>query len=387
MAKTSEVVVTLRLDDKGAVDRLGALEIETKQYQRELRALNAEIAKNGTATKEQTQQVGRLSASIRSNQTVIRELKNDLSGATAAGLRFRDKMADAAKAGLGAFGLNILSVTGAITGLVSVLRNAVTTLADFDKALSSVSALGGDYAANIDKIAEATKTAGIAFGFTAVESVKAVEALAKAGVAVEDILGGGLEGALTLAAAGSLDVADAAEAAAKSMVQFGLAGEDVTLIADLFANSANKALGEVSDITAALNQSGQVANQFGISIEETVGTLTAFANAGLLGSDAGTSFRTMLLRLAKPTEDSAAAMDRLGINAFDAQGQFIGIEKLAGQLQTQLKGLTEEQRNNTLATIFGTDAIRSASILYEGCLLYTSPSPRDRTRSRMPSSA
>ena len=366
MAKTTEVVVTLRLDDKGAVDRLGALEIETKQYQRELRALNAEIAKNGTATKEQTQQVGRLSASIRSNQTVIRELKNDLSGATAAGLRFRDKMADAAKAGLGAFGLNILSVTGAITAVVSVLRNAVNTLADFDKALSSVSALGEDYAANIDKIAEATKTAGIAFGFTAVESVKAVEALAKAGVAVEDILGGGLEGALTLAAAGSLDVADAAEAAAKSMVQFGLAGEDVTLIADLFANSANKALGEVSDITAALNQSGQVANQFGISIEETVGTLTAFANAGLLGSDAGTSFRTMLLRLAKPTEDSAAAMDRLGINAFDAQGQFIGIEKLAGQLQTQLKGLTEEQRNNTLATIFGTDAIRSASILYEG---------------------
>lgn len=367
MATSSkEIVVTLRLEDKGAVQRLGQLEIETKQFQKELRLLNAEIVKNGQATTQQAEKVGVLTASIRRNQTVIRELKNDLSGATDAGLRFRDKMADAAKAGLGAFGLNILTVAGGVTALVSVFKDGLKTLADFDQALAKVSALGGEYAENIGQIAEVTKTVGIQFGFTAVQSVQAVEALAKAGVAVEDILGGGLEGALTLAAAGTLDVATAAEAAAKAMVQFGLSGQDVTHIADLFANSANKALGEVSDITAALNQSGQVANQFGVSIEETVGTLTAFAQAGLLGSDAGTSFRTMLIRLAKPTDDSAKLMEQLGINAFDAQGAFVGIENLAGQLQSQLKGLTEEQRNSALATIFGTDAIRSASILYEG---------------------
>ena len=160
-----------------------------------------------------------------------------------------------------------------------------------------------------------------------------------------------------------------------------------------------------------------IRDRFGISIEDTIGTLTAFANAGLVGSDAGTSFRTMLLRLAKPSKEATEVLDKYNISAFDLQGNFVGIEKLAGQLQTQLKDLTEEQRNSALATVFGTDAIRSASILYkEGadgiakwteevsesgtaaaiaaertnnlsgdvdklkasyCLLYTSPSPRD----------
>lgn len=350
-----------------------AAQNEATKLRKELKILEAQYAATGKADKALEASI--ISTSKRLAEQDIRasgagvkmrELRNDLNGATAAGLRFRDKMADAAKAGLGAFGLNILSVTGAITGFVTIARDAVKTIADFDQAVAKVSALGGEYAANIGKIAEVTKTAGIQFGFTAVESVAAVEALAKAGIAVEDILGGGLDGALTLAAAGELSVADAADAAAKAMVQFGLAGEDVTHIADLFANSANKALGEVSDITQALNQSGQVASQYGISIEETVGTLTEFANAGLLGSDAGTSFRTMLIRLAKPSDDAAKLMEKLGINAFDAQGKFIGIEALAGQLQTQLKGLTDEQRNSTLATIFGTDAIRAASILYKG---------------------
>lgn len=362
---TREVIVELKLGDAGAVARLGQLEIETKKYQRELRLLNAEIARNGQATKAQERAVGELNARIRGNQTVIRELKNDLSGATAAGLRFRDKMADAARAGLGAFGLNILTVSGAVAGLVSILKGAVNTIADFDKALSGIRALGGDYATSINSIAEATKTAGIEFGFTALQSAEAVEALAKAGISVEQILGGGLQGALTLAAAGELSVADAAEVASKAMTQFGLAGSDVTRIADLLANGANKATGDVSDFAMALNQSGQVAAQFGIPIEEAVASLTAFASAGLLGSDAGTSFRTMLIRLAKPSEDASNLMKSLGINAYDAQGAFVGVENLAGQLQSQLSGLSEEQRNNALATIFGNDAIRAATVLYK----------------------
>jgi hypothetical protein len=90
-----EVVIELKLEDQGAVNRLGKLEIETKRYQQELRALNAEILKNGEATAQQTSRVGELNARIRNNQGQIRELKNDLSGLTDAGLRFRDKMAQA----------------------------------------------------------------------------------------------------------------------------------------------------------------------------------------------------------------------------------------------------------------------------------------------------
>ena len=160
-------------------------------------------------------------------------------------------------------------------------------------------------------------------------------------------------------------VADAAETAASAMTQFSLKGEDVAHVADLLAAGAGKAQGGVSELGQALNQSGLVAAQMGLSIEDTVGSLTAFASAGLIGSDAGTSFRAMLLRLANPTDESARLMDELGLSFYDAQGAFVGIEGMAGQLQERLKDLTQEQRNQALAQIFGQDAIRTSAILYE----------------------
>src|SRR5690606_33122309 len=167
-----------------------------------------------------------------------------------------------------------------------------------------------------------------------------------------------------LAAAGELSVAAAAGTAATAMTQFRLGGEDVTHIADLLAAGAGKAQGDVSDMALALKQGGLVASQFGLSIEDTVGTLSAFASAGLIGSDAGTSFKTMLIALANPSKESAKLMKQLGITAYDAQGQFVGITNLAEQLQTKLGGLEEETRNQALAQIFGNDAIRAANVLY-----------------------
>ena len=97
-----------------------------------------------------------------------------------------------------------------------------------------------------------------------------------AGVSTADILGGGLDGALSLAAAGALDVGEAAELAATALTQFGLSGEDLPHIADLLAAGAGKAQGSVQDMGAALKQAGLVANQTGLTIEETTGALTAF---------------------------------------------------------------------------------------------------------------
>lgn len=269
------------------------------------------------------------------------------------------------KSELASLALQYVGIGAAIEGARRIIGSAVNTVLEFDQALARIRALGGEYAASIDLIADQARTAGTAFGFTATETLSAVEALAKAGVSTADILEGGLTGALTLAAAGNLDVGTSAEIAANAMTQFGLAGTDVTRIADLLAAGANSATGDVSDFAQALKQSGLVASQFGLSIEETIGTLTSFASAGLLGSDAGTSFRTMLLRLANPAGEAADTMERLGIAAFDSEGAFVGLENLAGQLQERLGDLTEEQRNAALATIFGTDAIRAASILYD----------------------
>ena len=103
----------------------------------------------------------------------------------------------------------------------------------------------------------------------------------------------------------------------------------------------------------------------GISMQETTGTLAAFANAGMIGSDAGTSLKTMLQRLASPTDKAQSLMDELGINVYDANGEFIGLAGVAGQLQQGLSGMSQEQRNAALNTIFGADAVRAANVLYK----------------------
>lgn len=251
-------------------------------------------------------------------------------------------------------------VGAAMTG-VAVL--AVSKFAQFDAAMSNVAATGDDARGSLDALRQAALDAGASTVFSATEAANAVENLAKAGVSAEDILGGGLAGSLDLAAAGSLDVAQAAEIAATAMTQFSLEGEDMTHVADLLAAGAGKAQGDVTDMAAALKQSGLVAAQFGLDIEETVGTLTAFASAGLLGSDAGTSFRTMLLRLGNPSKESAKLMEELGIAAYDANGEFVGMAGVAEQLKTKLEGKTDAERDSALATIFGSDAIRAANVL------------------------
>jgi len=251
-------------------------------------------------------------------------------------------------------------------GLVAAAGVAavVTTTANFEQAMSKVAATGDDARANLDALRESAIQAGADTAFSASEAAAGIENLAKAGVSAKDTLGGGLDGALALAAAGELDVADAAETAATAMTQFGLKGAAVPHIADLLAAAAGKAQGEVSDMAYALKQSGLVAAQMGLSIEETTGTLGAFASAGLLGSDAGTSLRTMLLRLANPAGEAADAMKKLGIEAYDSQGNFVGITKLSGQLSKAFKGQKQSTRDAALATIFGSDAIRAANVLY-----------------------
>lgn len=242
---------------------------------------------------------------------------------------------------------------------------AIAKYAEFDAQMSSVQAATHASAEEQKNLRDAAIEAGATTVFTATEAAQAVEELAKAGVSTSDVLSGGLAGSLALASAGQLDMGRAAEIAATALTQFRLRGEDIPHVADLLAAGAGKAQGSVEDLSQALNQGGLVAAQTGLTIEETTGTLSAFASAGLLGSDAGTSFKTMLQRLTPQSAEARDEMERLGISAYDAQGQFIGMEKFAGNLQGALKDLTPEQRNASLSIIFGSDAVRAASVVYQ----------------------
>lgn len=254
---------------------------------------------------------------------------------------------------------------GVSTGAMALgagVAYAGKTVIDFEKAMSGVRANIDATPQQFAALTESVKRSGTQFGFSAAESAAATEDLAKAGLTAQQIMGGGLSGALTLAAAGSVSTGRAAEVAATAMTMFGKKASDVGHIADVLSNGANKSTASVDSLAMGMQQGGMMAAQMGISLEDTVATLAAFDQAGLKGSDAGTSLKTMLTALANPSKAAAEMMSQLGIEAFDASGKFVGMQSLADQLKGSLGGLTQEQRNAALSTIFGADASRAAAV-------------------------
>lgn len=298
------------------------------------------------------------------DRSVVVRLRAEVEG-------FRRGMSDAAAAAdkaqkrfdaVGDAGRSLATVGLAMAAGVGV---AVKAYADFDKQMSKVQAATHATTGDMQQLREAAINAGADTAFSAKEAGQAIEELSKAGVSTKDILGGGLNGALSLAAAGELEVGKAAEIAATALTQFKLGGKDIPHVADLLAAGAGKAQGSVEDLGMALNQSGLVAAQYGLSIEDTTAGLASFASAGLVGSDAGTSFKTMLQRLTPTSNEAAEKMAELGFSAFDANGNIKSLDAIAGNLQKSMKNLTPEARNSAMAIIFGSDAVRAANVLFE----------------------
>jgi TP901 family phage tail tape measure protein len=293
--------------------------------------------------------IGGFVAPIRAAGLATRDLKRELDVAAQAG------------------NMDRLAMTVGITGLamVGAFAGVIAAAATFEKQMDEVGAVSNANAAEMDKLTKAALEAGAATVFSANQAAQAEAELAKAGVEVADIYGGALTGALDLASAGSLDLESAAVIAANAMNTFGLAGKDVSHIADVLASAANTSAATVEDLGMGLRQVGLVADQAGLSLEDTVGTLAAMADAGLRGQDGATSLKTAIMRLIAPMEEASVEMERLGISAYDAAGGQKSIVDIAGQLQTKLSGLTNEQRAATMQLIFGSDAIRAGNVLYK----------------------
>ena len=264
------------------------------------------------------------------------------------------------KSALIAGGMTVAGLAVAAFGVA-----AVKMAADFDQQMSTVQANTGATSAQMDQLRAAAIEAGASTVYSASDSADAINDLGKAGMSVTDILTGGLSGALNLAASDGMAVGDAAEYMANALSMFHLKGSQASQVADTLAAGAGKAVGNVSDFGEALNNCGAQANSFGMNIQETTGVLALFAQNGTIGAEAGTQLNSMLMKLAAPSSEASNTMKELGISAYDAQHHFVGMAKFAGQLQKAEKNLTDEQRNQANATIFGSYAIKAANYLYE----------------------
>lgn len=260
-------------------------------------------------------------------------------------------------------GTTMLIAGGAIAAGVAL---AISKFAEFDAKMSQVASLSHATADEMASLKDAALKAGQAIGYSASDVADAEIELVKAGISVKDILGGALPGALDLAAAGQLSVADATSIAASAMTQFKLKGTDVTHVADILAAGADKALGSVSDLGEGLKYVGPVADSLGVSIDQTVGTLSLFAQNGILADQAGTGLRGVLQALVSPSAQAQKTLEHYKITMFDSKGAFIGLAGLAGQLHDKLGGLTQAQQSAALGTIFGNQQVTTATVLMQG---------------------
>jgi TP901 family phage tail tape measure protein len=267
------------------------------------------------------------------------------------------------KDGLGAAGVT-LGLAGVAAGIGYVIKQGV----GFQDNMNSLRAVTGASAGEMDRLSARARSLGKDIDLPATSAGDAAEAmleLAKGGLSVNESMAAA-KGTLLLAAAAQVSGAEAATIQANALNAFALSGDQANHVADVLANTANAASGEITDFAAGLQQSATVAHSFGIGIEDSATTLGLFAKAGISGSDAGTSFKTMLTALASPTKQQQIALDELNLTVYDAQGNFVGMKSITEQLAAAKGNLTQQEYNAAASTAFGSDAIRAANILAEG---------------------
>jgi TP901 family phage tail tape measure protein len=167
------------------------------------------------------------------------------------------------------------------------------------------------------------------------DAALAMAELAKGGLSVADSMAAA-KGTLQMAAAASMEEADAARLVSTTLNMFKLSGEDATRVADMFANAANKSAAEIGELALGLQMGGSIFAQVGMQVDDATASLALMSNAGIRSSDAGTSLKTMLMRLMAPTDTAAAEMKNLGISVYDAQGKMKPMNDIIAQFSSKL---------------------------------------------------
>lgn len=258
-----------------------------------------------------------------------------------------------------------IAALGAAAGAVAVggFALAVKEAAGFENTLGKVQAAANPTAEELRQMRVEAMKIGPQFGKSADETVAAMGELAKSGMSMTDVLGGGAKAVVALAVAGGEAITPMAELLSKSLSLFKETGLTASDAADLIAKTANASAIGIGQFGFSLAAVGPVAAQAGLGFEDLSAAIGILGNNALVGSDAGTSLKTMLLSLTAPSTTAAKTMKALGLSTFDAHGNMKDFRTLLGELENSMQGLTDQERSGALKNIFGTDAIRAANIL------------------------
>lgn len=261
-------------------------------------------------------------------------------------------------------GVGAAMTKGVTVPLLAAGAGAVKTAADFEAGMSQVQALTGATGTEFEALSEQAKELGSTTMFSASQASDAMSELASAGFTTKEIMSA-MPGLLDLAASGNVDLATAAGIASSTLRGFGLEANQATHVSDVLAEAAARTNAGITDMGGAMAYIAPVAAAMGISIEETAAAVGILSNSGIQGSKAGTVLRSALSSLAKPSKEASELMKQLGFNAYDANGKMLPLSGIIGGLQSSMSGLTDEQKQNSLVTMFGTEALSGMLALIE----------------------
>lgn len=291
---------------------------------------------------ENAQQTQKWQQAVNEAQAELNQLKSQLDSLPSSLDLISAKMATMGEK-LESVGNKIASVGSKLTatvttGIVGAFTAAVKTTGDFDAAMSKVQAVSGATADQLDLLRAKAKEMGETTKFSASESAEALNYMAMAGWKTEEMLNG-LSGIMNLAAASGEELGTTSDIVTDALTAFGMSADQSSRFADILASAASNANTNVAMMGESFKYVAPVAGALGYSAEDMAVALGLMANSGIKADMAGTSLRNMLNRMAKPTKESAAAMERLGLELYDGEGEMFSFREIMDQLRVSMKNI------------------------------------------------
>ena len=263
--------------------------------------------------------------------------------------------------GIGSIAEKGLKATGAIlagtaTAIGAIGAASVKVGSDFEASMSKVAAISGATGDDLKALTDKAKEMGATTKFSSSESADALQYMAMAGWKTEDMLNG-LEGIMNLAAASGEDLATTSDIVTDALTAFGLSAEDSTHFADVLAQASSNANTNVGMMGETFKYVAPVAGALGYTAEDTALAIGLMANSGIKASQAGTSLRSIMSRMAKPTKEVQGAMDKLGVSLTDSNGNMKSLNEVTGDLRKGFAGLSKDEAAAMAAALGGQEAM------------------------------
>ena len=311
-----------------------------------------EALKNGTISKDQydalqreiietEQELKRLEEQANQSATALQKI-----GAT--GEKWKEVGGNIENAGK-----KLLPVTATVTALGTV---SVKTAADFESSMSKVAAVSGATGSDLEALSKKAREMGSKTKFSASEAAEAMNYMAMAGWKTEDMLSG-IEGVMNLAAASGEDLATTSDIVTDALTAFGLSAQDSGHFADVLAAASSNANTNVSMMGETFKYAAPIAGALGFSVEDTAEAIGLMANAGIKGSQAGTSLRTIMTNLSGDVKICGQNIGEVTIATTNADGSMRDLSDILADCRVAFSGLSESEQAAAAEALVGKNAM------------------------------